>query len=337
MSDITREEFASAVAATTSSVHHLYREVTRLIEGLRDALSEEPGALIPVRGSAVGKSRLNPARFVVRDAYGALFKPVAPDEEVDAAEDDEEESDADVDDGGQGRTRRPVELVADQPLLAVRMVIYDPRKQDGIEPQIQFGVMSDWRVGSDEATEGQRFILDRAMLRRVPLSLGAAVGSGQARRLQANATVKRVEGTKHKKSKDLKLSYQLPVGVETVPLYSLDSPEELRTLAKSVRTMWNNGAPLVGRDRDGTARPAPIAMADDRRPEPNTYFGDAKIVILDEAGRSHLQWKCYEHGIPWEKNEKNAVLEARLRKAGIKLPSEETLEELQEQAARRGL
>ena len=100
--------------------------------------------------AAVGKSRLNPARFVVRDAYGALFKPVVSDEEVDAAEDDEEESDADADDGGQGRTRRPVELVADLPLLAVRMVLYDPRKQDGIEPQIEFGVMSDWRVGSDE-------------------------------------------------------------------------------------------------------------------------------------------------------------------------------------------
>ena len=238
-----------------------------------------------------------------------------------------EESDADADDGGQGRTRRPVELVADLPLLAVRMVIYDPRKQDGIEPQIQFGVMSDWRVGSDEATEGQRFILARAMLRRVPLSLGAAVGSGQARRLQANATVKRVEGTKHKKSKDLKLSCQLPVGVETVPLYSLDSPEELRTLANRVRTMWNDGAPLVGRDRDGTAWPAPIAMAAER-PKGNTYLGNMKIVEIAEGGRRQLQWQCYEYGLPWEKDETNAVLEARLRKAGIKLPEEETLEEI---------
>ena len=50
MSDITREEFASAVAATISSVHHLYREVTRLIEGLRDALSEEPARLFPCAG-----------------------------------------------------------------------------------------------------------------------------------------------------------------------------------------------------------------------------------------------------------------------------------------------
>ena len=237
MSDITREEFASAVAATISSVHHLYREVARLIEGLRDALSEEPDALIPVRGSAFGKSRLDPTRFVIRDAYGVLFKPVVSDEEVDAAEDDEEESDADSDDGGHVGTRKPVELVADQPLMAVRVVLYDPRKQDGIEPQIQFGVMSDWRIGSGEATEGQRFILYRSMLRRVPLALGAAVGRGQARCFQTNAAVKRVKGTKHKKG-DLKLSYQLPAGVETEPLHSLDSPEELSKLAGRVRAMW---------------------------------------------------------------------------------------------------
>ena len=62
---------------------------------------------------------------------------------------------------------------------------------------------------------------------------------GQARRLQTNATVKRVGDTKHKRgSRDRKLSYQLPVGVETEPLYSLDSPEALRTLADRVRAMW---------------------------------------------------------------------------------------------------
>ena len=199
MSDITRENFASAVAATISSVHHLYREVARLIEELREALGEEPGALIRVRGSADGKSRLNPRGFVIRDAYGVLFKPAVSDEEVDAAEDDEEDADAESDDSGRGGTGRPVELVADQPLMAVRVMLYDPRKRDDIEPQIQFGVMSDWRVGSGEATEGQRFILDRSRLRRVPLSLGAAVGIGQGRRFQTNAAVKRVEGTKHKK------------------------------------------------------------------------------------------------------------------------------------------
>ena len=38
MSDITREGFASAVAATIASVHHLYREVARLNVELREAL-----------------------------------------------------------------------------------------------------------------------------------------------------------------------------------------------------------------------------------------------------------------------------------------------------------
>ena len=239
MSDITREGFASAVAATIASVHHLYREVARLNVELREALSEEPGALISVRGSSFGKSGLNPTRVVIRDAYGVLFKPVVSDEEMDTAEDDEEEPDTETDSGG---TRsRPVELVADQPLLAVRVVLYDPRRlgrDDEVEPQIQFGVMSDWRVGGGETTEGQRVILRRSMLRQVPLSLGAAVGSGQTRRFQTNAGVKRVEGTKRKKGRDSKLSYQLPVGVETEPLYSLDSPEELNKLVGRIRAMW---------------------------------------------------------------------------------------------------
>ena len=44
--------------------------------------------------------------------------------------------------------------------------------------------------------------LDRSMLRRVPLSLGAGVGTGHASRLQTNASVKSVKhvvGAKHKK------------------------------------------------------------------------------------------------------------------------------------------
>lgn len=237
MNNITREEFASAVAATITSVHHLYREVARLNVELREALSEEPGALVSVRGSSFGKPRINPRRFVIRDAYGVLFKPVVSDEEMDPVEDDEEEPDPEVDSGG---TRGgPVELVADQPLLAVRVVLYDPRKLDGgIEPQIQFGVMSDWKVDSDEATDGQQFTLSRDMLQRVPLSLGAGVGTDHVGRIQTNASVKFV-GAKHKKiKKNRKLTCQLPLGVETKPLYSLDSPEELNKLTGCIRTMW---------------------------------------------------------------------------------------------------
>lgn len=239
MNDIAREEFASAVAATITSVHHLYREVARLNVELREALSEEPSALVPMRGSSFGKPRVNPTRFVIRDAYGVLFKPAVSDEEMDAAEDDEEEPDSEVDSGG---TRGgPVVLVADQPLLAVRVVLYDPRKLDrGIEPQIQVGVMSDWKVDSDEASDDQQFTLDRAMLRRVPLALGAGVGAAHASRLQTNASVRSVgaKRKKIKKQKNRKLSCQLPVGVETEPLYSLDNPKALNKLTGRMRTMW---------------------------------------------------------------------------------------------------
>ena len=88
----------------------------------------------------------------------------------------------------------------------------------------------------------EQFTLDRSMLRRVPLSLGAGVGTGHASRLQTNASVKSVKhvvGAKHKKiKKNRKLSCQLPVGVKTEPLYSLDSPEELNKLVGRIRTMW---------------------------------------------------------------------------------------------------
>ena len=65
------------------------------------------------------------------------------------------------------------------------------------------------------------------------------------------------------------------------------------------------------------------------------YWGDLSIRIESEAGHAQLLLQCYEYGIPWKREEKNAVLEARLRKAGVKLPSEETLEELQAWAAER--
>ena len=148
-----------------------------------------------------GGTRSRPVELVADQPLLAVR--VVSDEEMDTAEDDEEEPDTETDSGG---TRsRPVELVADQPLLAVRVVLYDPRKlgrDDEVEPQIQFSVMFDWKVDSDEATDGQQFTLDRSMLRRVPLSLGAGVGTGHASRLQINASVKSVKhvvGAKHKK------------------------------------------------------------------------------------------------------------------------------------------
>ena len=56
---------------------------------------------------------------------------------------------------------------------------------------------------------------------------------------------------------------------------------------------------------------------------------------MAEPGHAQLLLQCYEHGLPWDRKETNAVLEARLRKAGVKLPEEETLEEIEAWAAER--
>lgn len=251
MTEITREQFASAVSAAISSVHHLYREVDRLMVALRDALAEEPSPLVPVRGISGGKAGRDPGRLVVRHEYGTLFKPaMADDDDVDVDDGDEDDDgggDDDADEGvdeaeeGSGsrkRTkRRPPEIVADQPLLAMRIGMYDASKPATFEPQIEYAVMSDWAVGNASSTRpGDRFILQRYMLRRVPRALATSIGVAKGGRLVTRAAARRMTG--RKKGEDRRLSCRLPCGVEIVPLYSLDSAEKLEQFAQSMKAMW---------------------------------------------------------------------------------------------------
>ena len=92
MSEMTREQFASSVVAAISSVDHLYRELDRLIAGLRGALGEPPHPLALVRGT-LGKSGRYPARFLVRYEYGVLLEAVASDGDIEDDEDDGEACD----------------------------------------------------------------------------------------------------------------------------------------------------------------------------------------------------------------------------------------------------
>ncbi len=240
MSTITREEFASAVAAAISSVQHLYREVDRLIVGLRDMLAEEPNSLIPVRGTLFKLGR-DQSRLVIRNEYGSLFAPAIIDEDdEDTEEEDEEidenaeEADDDVETGR--RKRRPAEIAADQPLLALRIAMYEPQKPDSSEPQIQYAMMSQWTVGKNTWSPDQRFLLARSMLRRVPRALSMSAGIPQGGRLITRARIKRAASGK--KSDDRRLGCVLTSGVEAVPLYSLDSATALRHLAEQMKTMW---------------------------------------------------------------------------------------------------
>lgn len=244
MSEITREQFAAAVATAISSVYHLYREVDRLMVGLRESLAEEPDSLLAVRGTSMGKAGRDPGRLVLRYEYGTLFGPAMLDES-DLEEDDEDEGDEEGDDegdnedeGGKRKKRKPADIAADQPLLAVHIGMYDGGKQAGFEPQLEYAVMSDWRIGDSKSAPDDRFILQRYMLRRIPRALALSAGVEKGGRLVTRSAARRVGGGKKVRGKDRRMGCRLPCGVEVVPLYSLDSAEQLERLAHGMKAMW---------------------------------------------------------------------------------------------------
>lgn len=258
MSEITREEFASAVSAAITSVHHLYKEIDRLMVGLRDALAEEPSALVPLRGT-FSKAGRDPGRLVVRHEYGTLFTPMLADDDVDDGDDDDEDGgeedvdevtdDEDAPDVGKKAKRQAPVIVADQPLLAMRVGMYDPGKPAAFEPQIEYAVMSDWAIGdANSSPSGERFMLQRYMLRRIPRALRMSAGVSKGGRLVTRSAARRASG--RKKGEDRRLSCRLPCGVEVVPLYSLDSAEKLEQLARAMKAMWAD----VLRGADGKAK-----------------------------------------------------------------------------------
>jgi hypothetical protein len=243
VSKLTRDEFRMAVAAAVSSVHHLYRELDRLMLSLRETLGEEPSPLV-VRGSS-GKAGRDPGRLVVRNEYGLLFG--ARPEEEDDTEDDEEDDEVDDEEESAAPSvphwRRRPEIAADEPLLAVRLVIYDPHKGDALEPQVQYAVMQDWSVGGQQRPPGQTFKMHKHMLRRVARVLGTSIGLPRGAKVTTGAAVMGVQGAKGKRER--RLACVLTMGVEVVPLYTLDSTSALKDVAASMKRMWAQAAPPV--------------------------------------------------------------------------------------------
>jgi hypothetical protein len=238
MSEITREQFATAVSATLESVHHLYREVHRLLVGLREGLAELPDALAFV-GGATGRSSRDQGRLVLRNEYSLLFKESVDDHEE--PEDEDDESD-DIDDEGDSaqptrRKRPPAVIAGSDVMLAVGIASYDPRQADSFEPHVAYAAMSGWSVGGRPAADAARLSVPRYMLKRIPkviMEPGLAAGT----RVQTSATVKSAEGVR--RSADRRLGCSLPSGVETFRLYELDSTTALQRLVHSMKDMWRH-------------------------------------------------------------------------------------------------
>ena len=242
MNELTQEQFRAAVVGGISGLEHLYREVAHLVARLREALAKQPEPLALKRGT-LGKSGKEGSHFVVRYDYGLLFEPAVEDDE-----DSEDDEDGDEDDeteespkaAGRKKGNRGLhQLIASQPVLAVRIVMYDPRRREEFEPQIQFAVMTDWVFGDLPARPDARFMLKSSMLKRVARALAERVGVEKGTRIRTTATARRTGGGQKGK---LRLSCLLPEGVEAASLYSIDSDEALERFAQRMKGMWTSVA-----------------------------------------------------------------------------------------------
>jgi hypothetical protein len=238
-SAVTREDFASAVASAISSIHHLYREVDRLITGLRDRLAEEPDSLA-LLGGVFSKAGRDQTRRIIRNEYGALFAPeIGEDDEADEDEDEIEDEGDEPEEGVNLKPRKgtPVQIGADQALLAVRIVVFDPQKRESFEPQVQYAVMNHWSVGNKPWDSKELFEVRKSVLKKVPRALG---GSDliKGSKLTTKATVKTSPGAKRADGRQL--CCILPVGVEAIPLYDLDTADALDRLGENMKLMWNS-------------------------------------------------------------------------------------------------
>lgn len=246
MSDLTAQQFQEAVAAAIEGVENLYRQVDLLIAKLREQLAEEPDPLKLVRGTLGKSGKEDSKRVVVRYEYGALFEPATGDDEDlddedDVVDDDAEDEDVDDSVGSKSKGKHKGgghEIVAGQPLLAVRIGMFDPRKRASFTPEVQFAVMSDWALGDSAAQPDDRFRLQSYMLRRVARALADRTGAPKASRIKTNAAARSTSGAS--KGKSRKLSCALPAGVEAFPLYSINNAEALETLADRIKAMWSS-------------------------------------------------------------------------------------------------
>ena len=239
MNELTQEQFRAAVVDGISGLEHLYREVAHLVACLRQALAQEPEPLALKPGTFGKSGRKEGSHFLVRYDYGLLFEPAVEDDDETEDDDDGDEDDETEESpkaaGKKKGSPAPHQLIASQPLLAVRIAMYDPRRREAFEPQIEFAVMTEWVLGVLSAPPDDRFMLKSSMLKRVARALAERVGVEKGTRIHTTATVHRPGGGQKGK---LRLSCSLPAGVEAASLYSIDSDEALERFAERMKGMW---------------------------------------------------------------------------------------------------
>jgi hypothetical protein len=240
MANLTREEFASAVSTSVSSVLHVYRETLRMISGLRQELLEHEEPLAVMRATW-HKGARDSTGLLLRYEYGLLFETtdeIEDDDDLELDEAEGEEAEAEADEEPVGKKKKlPVELDPLRPLLCVRVVLYDARKSEGFEPCVQFAALGEWSTAAGVPAAGQPLLLARYMLKRIPATLAARPQPVAGQRIATRAKVR--TGKKGPKGSN-QLSCKLLTGIRSKPLFELDSPDAIPALAREMRELWES-------------------------------------------------------------------------------------------------
>jgi hypothetical protein len=253
MASVGRRRFAEAVTETFETVRHLFRAIDRLNVDLRDALKAPPTALQPIGGTSVGRvaGRRDDDRQVIRAWYGRLH---APDLRTgDEPEEDEPPGDDPEEDGEPRHSRRrpPLPLSCDDRLLALKLVLFEAGKPR-FEPVVRYAVIGGWVVKgrSESGYRPERFTIPRNMLRRLLRPLSPAVDGGEYIPTDAKARLPKA-GRVGKGKGANRLSYRCYGGIQEMPLYGLDSPQAIVSLASSMKRHWRHfgGRPRTRRKK----------------------------------------------------------------------------------------
>jgi hypothetical protein len=130
---------------------------------------------------------------VIRFDYGVLYRAddSESDEDIDEEAGLDDDLDADEKPDMPRKKARMIELDPQQPLLPVRMLLYDHRRPDEFEPQILYTVLGEWRCGPKLPVpkEGELFRMKRSMAKRIVRAINHRTDTPVGDRLATRAAV----------------------------------------------------------------------------------------------------------------------------------------------------
>ena len=190
MDNVTSEQFAESVRSAIGTVNQFYGQIDRLNSMLKAALTSGQDRFSVLGGIPPQPGKRKDAR-VIRCDYGDLYHADAAEGDDDLNDEDVLDDDLDADEDKPPRApKHTIEIFPDQPVLAVRTVLFDPIRPQELEPHILYVGMTDWGCGSKKTTPnaGQPFRLKRYMVSRVLRAFDHRTDHGSGQRLSTKAT-----------------------------------------------------------------------------------------------------------------------------------------------------